>query len=64
MAAEIRKDNHVKTKIVPVIVGALGTIPKRLAKSFEELEIPDVTGSIQTTAIIGTAAIFRRVLNL
>ena len=33
LAAEVRKEHHVKTKIVPVIVGALGTIPRRLAIS-------------------------------
>ena len=64
LVAEVRKEHHVKTKIVPVIVGALGTIPKRLAKSFDQLGITDVTGSVQTAAVIGTAAILRRVLNL
>ena len=43
---------HVETKIIPFVVGALGTAPRNLGKSFEALEIPGVTGSIQTAAVL------------
>ena len=64
LATEVRRQHRVRTKIVPIIMGALGTVPKTLEKSFEILEIPDVTSSLQTAALLGTAAILRRVLNL
>ena len=64
LATEIRRQYQVKTKIIPFVIGALGTVPKKLEKSFEILEIPDVTGSMQTAALLGSAAILRRVLSL
>ena len=64
LATEIRRQHRVKTKIVPIVIGALGTVPKNLKNSFEVLDIPDVTNSLQTAALLGTAAILRRVLSL
>ena len=64
LAAEIRRMHQVKTEIVPVCIGAFGTVPKKLKTSFEILGIPDLTKGIQITALIGTAAILRRVMNL
>ena len=63
-AAEARRCYHVKGKIVPIIVGALGTVPKSLAEAFATLCIPDVTGSLQTAGLLSTAAILRHVMNL
>ena len=40
------------------------TVPAKLSKSLEKLEIDDVIGSLQTAVLISTTAIFRRVLNL
>ena len=54
----------MKTVIVPIILGALGTDPAKLSESLEKLEIEDVIGSLQTAVLISTAAILRRVLNL
>ena len=64
LATELRRQYHVKTKIIPFVIGALGTVPKNLEDSFETLEIPDVTGSLQTAALLGSAAILRRVLGV
>ena len=45
LAAEVRRQFRVKTVIVPIVLGALGTVPARQSKSLEKLEIDDVTGS-------------------
>ena len=45
LAAEVRRQFRVKTVIVPIVLGALGTVPAKLSKSLEKLEIDDVTGS-------------------
>ena len=52
----------MKVTIVPIVIGALGTITKGLLKGLEELEIGRRTETIQMTALIRTAKILRRVL--
>ena len=64
LAAEVRRQFKVKTVIVPIILGALGTVPAKLSTSLEKLEIDDVIGSLQTAVLISSTAILRRVLNL
>ena len=64
LAAEIRRKFSVKTVIVPIVLGALETVPTKLSESLEKLEIEDVIGSLQTAVLLSTAAILRRVLNL
>ena len=64
LAAEVRRQYRVKTEIVPIVLGALGTIPKRLEDSLGQLGLPDVIASLQKSVLISTAAILRRVLSL
>ena len=64
LAAEVRRQYLVKTQIIPIVLGALGTIPKRLEEYLEKLGVPDVIGSLQKSVLISTAAILRRVLSL
>ena len=52
----------MKVKIVPIVVGALGTITKGLLKGLEDLEVGRRVENIQTTALLRTARILRRVL--
>ena len=63
-AAEVRRQFRVKRMIVPILLGALKTVPTKLSESLEKLEIKDVIGSLQTAALLSTTAILRRVLNL
>ena len=61
---EIKRVHQVSsTPVVPIVVGALGAMPKQLRKSLEFLGIPDIAGSLQMTAILATAGIIRRVMN-
>ena len=48
----------MKVTIVPIVIGALGTITKGLLKGLEDLEV----GGRVETALLRTARILRRVL--
>ena len=52
----------MKVTIVPIVIGALGTVTKVLLKGLEDLEIGGQVKTIQTTALLRTARILRRVL--
>ena len=52
----------MKVTIVPIVIGELGTITKGLLKGPEDLEIGERIETIQTTALLRTARILRRVL--
>ena len=52
----------MKVTIVPIVIGALGTITKGLLKCLEDLEVGGRVETIQTTALLRTARILRRVL--
>ena len=64
LAFEIERIHRVETAILPVVIGALGTVPKRLIRSIELLGIGDIIASTQMTALLGTAGILCRTLNL
>ena len=59
---ELNKLCKMKVTFVPTVIGALGTITKGLLKGLEDLEISGRTETIQTTALLRTARILRRVL--
>ena len=61
LAGGVRRLHHVKTRVIPIVIGALGTVPKRLPKYLEDLGIPDVIGYLQTT---GTQRILRSVMSI
>ena len=48
--------------VLPIIIGALETIPKFLKRDLKELEIGGQTETIQTTVLLISARILRRVL--
>ena len=52
----------MKVTIVPIVIGALGTVTKGLLKGLEDLEVGGPVETIQTTALLRTARILRRVL--
>ena len=52
----------MKVSIVPIVIGDLGTINKGLLKGMEDLEVNRQVETIQTTALLRTARILRRVL--
>ena len=64
LAAEVGRMNSVKVEVVPVVVGALGIVTKKLVGWLKRLGIGEtVVGELQTAAVIGTVAILRKVLD-
>ena len=49
-------------EVVPVVVGALGVVSKRLDAWLEKLGVTIRTGLLQKTALLGTARIVRKLL--
>ena len=62
LAAEVARMHKVNVEVVPIVVGALGVVSKELIRWLNKLGVGDVVGGLQTSAIIGTAAILRKVL--
>ena len=62
LARELKKLWNIKVTIVPIVIGALGTVSKGLLKGLEDLEVGGRVETIQTTALLRTARILRRVL--
>ena len=62
LARELKKLWNMKVTIVPIVIGALGTVTKGLLKGLEDLEIGERVETTQTTALLRTARILRRVL--
>ena len=62
LARELKKLWNMKVMIVSIVIGAFGTITKGLLKGLEDLEIGRQVETIQTTALLRTARILRRVL--
>ena len=63
LAFEIKRIHRAsKVTVVPIVIGALGTISKNAKSWHEKLKIPDIVGSAQLSAILGTAHILWKVL--
>ena len=59
---ELKKLGNMKVTIMPIVIGALGTITKGLLKGLEDLEVGRQVETIQTTALLRMARILRQVL--
>ena len=53
---------NMKVTIIPVVIGAFGTVTKGLFKGLEDFEVGGRVETIQTTALVKTARVLRRVL--
>ena len=53
---------NVKTKVIPVIIGATGTISKSFRKYVSNIPGKYEVKELQKTSIFGTAHILRKVL--
>ena len=52
----------MKMSIVPIVIGALSTLTEGLLKRLDDLKVGGRVETIQTTALLKTARILRRVL--
>ena len=62
LARELKKLWNMKVTFIPIIIGTLGTVTKGLLKGLDDLEIRGREETIQTTALLRSARILRRVL--
>jgi hypothetical protein len=53
---------NLKTRVIPVIIGAVGTISKSFKKYVSSIPGNHEVRELQKTAILGTAHILRKVL--
>ena len=54
----------VKTKVVPIVFGALGTVPLRLKGNLKGIAVNTSISLIQKSALLGSARILRKVLEM
>ena len=62
LARELKKLWNMQVTIIPIVIGAFGTVTKGLLKGLEDLEIGGWVETIQTNTLLKTARILRRVL--
>jgi hypothetical protein len=62
LTTEIQRMWNVKTRVIPVIIGATGTISKSFRKYVSNISGKHELKELQKTAILGTAHILRKVV--
>ena len=61
LARKLKKLWNMQVTIIPIVIGVFGTVTKGLLKGLEDLEVGGRVETIQTTALLRTARILRRV---
>ena len=64
LGREIQKIWNVKVKIIPLVVGSLGAIPKQFGNRLKQIGITAGTAQVQKTVLLGTDRILRKVLEI
>ena len=63
LARELKKLWNMKVTIIPIVIGAFGTVTKGLSKGLEDLKVGGRVETIQATALLRTTRILRIVLD-
>ena len=61
LARELKKLSNMKVTFISIVIGALGTVTIGLIKALEDMEIRWRVATIQTTVLLRSAKILRRV---
>ena len=64
LARELRRMWEVKTKVVPIVLGALGTVPLRLKGNLKGIGVDTSITLIQKSALLESPRILRKVLEM
>ena len=64
LGRELQKIWNVTVKIIPLVAGSLGTIPKQFGNRLKQIDITVGTAQVQKTVLHGTARILRKVLEI
>lgn len=59
-----KEDMETKTEVIPVVFGALGTVPQEIGAHLDKIGVKLSVELVQKTALLGTAKILRKVLDL
>ena len=62
LVRKLKKLRNMKVTIIPIVIGAFGTVTKGFLKALEDIDVGGREETIQTTALLKTARILRRVL--
>ena len=62
LAIKLKKLWNMKVTTIPIVICVFGTVTKGLLKGLENFEVGGQVETIQTTALLKTARILRRVL--
>ena len=61
---ELQKIYNVKVKIIRLVIGSLGAIPKEFGNRLKQIGIIARTAQVQKTVLLGTVGILRNVLEI
>ena len=64
LGKELQKIWNVKVKIIPLVVGSLGAIPKQFGNRLKQIGITVGTAQVQKVVLLGTARILRKFLEI
>ena len=64
LGRDLQKLWNVKVKIIPLVVGSLGAIPKQFGNRLKQIGIAVGTAQVENTVLLGTARILRKVLEI
>ena len=62
LARELKNLWNMKVTVIPSVIGMLGTVIEGLVQGLKDLEIRGRVDTVQTTALLRSARILRRVL--
>ena len=62
LGRELQKICNVKVKIISLVVGSLGAIPKHFGNRLKQIGITVATAQVQKTVLLRTARILRKVI--
>ena len=61
---ELQKIWNVKVRIIPLVVGSLGAIPKQFGNRLKQIVITVGTAQVQKKVLLGKVRILRKVLEI
>ena len=64
MRRELQKIWNAKVKIIPLVVGSLGAIPKQFGNRLKQIVITVGTAQVQKTVLLGAVRMLRKVLEI
>ena len=64
LGRELQKIWNVKVKIIPLVVGSLGAIPKKFGNGLKQIGVTVRIAQVQKAVLLGTARMLRTILEI